>query len=136
MAYWRLHYHLVWSTWQREPLLTGDRRRKAYGAILGKAKDLGVIIHAIGGADDHVHVAASIPPRLSVAEVVGQLKGRSAHYATDAHGVERNFAWQEGYGALSLTDEALPGVIAYVLAQEQHHRGGSTKPALECCEAG
>jgi len=45
MAYWRLHYHLVWATYQRNPWLTGDVERMVYGTLLGKAEELAVIIH-------------------------------------------------------------------------------------------
>ncbi len=131
MSYWRLHYHLVWTTWRREPLLTGEHKSKAYGAILGKAKDLGVIVHAIGGVEDHVHVVASIPPRLAVAEVVRQMKGGSSHYATDQHGLERNFGWQEGYGALTFGERSMADIVAYVRGQEEHHASNKTHSALE-----
>ena len=114
MALWRLHYHLVWATWKREPLLTAGRREKAYGAILGKARDLQVIVHAIGGTENHIHLVVSIPPRLAVANVVSQLKGRSSHYATDEHGASRDFQWQEGYGALTFGDRSMPDIVAYV----------------------
>ena len=131
MPYWRLHYHLVWATWGREPLLVGDHKSKAYGAILGKAKDLDVIVHAIGGVQDHVHVVVSIPPRLAVSEVVRQLKGGSAHYAADQHGVERNFGWQEGYGALTFGERSMADIIGYVQQQAEHHNGEHSRAAFE-----
>ena len=80
MSFWRLYYHLIWATYQREPLLMDDVERQAYGAILNKAKDLDCIVHAIGGVDDHLHLALSIPPKQAVAEVIRQLKGASAYY--------------------------------------------------------
>lgn len=75
MAYWRLHYHLIWSTLDRQPILTTQVEKVLYGVIYRKAEELGLIIHAAGNADDHVHVVASIPPRLSVADCVRHLKG-------------------------------------------------------------
>ncbi len=48
MAYWRLHYHLVWATYQRAPLLTEQIEREIYGAVLAKAAEMGVIVHAVG----------------------------------------------------------------------------------------
>ncbi len=37
MPFWRLYYHVVWGTYQREPLLVGEIERQVYGALLGKA---------------------------------------------------------------------------------------------------
>ncbi len=125
MPYWRLHYHLVWTTFGRLPLLTADLRPAVYRSVCARAKRLGVIVHAVGGIEDHVHVVASVPPRLAVAECVGQLKGASAHTANEVLGAARTFQWQTGYGALSLNEGSLPGVTAYVRQQRQHHHLGA-----------
>ncbi len=68
MPYWRLHYHLVWTTFGRLPVLTADLGPAVYRSVCARAKRLGVILHAIGGVEDHVHVVASVPPRIAVAE--------------------------------------------------------------------
>ncbi len=70
MALWRLYYHLVWTTKNREPLIDHKREAKLYPYILGKADYLNCIIHAINGTENHLHVIASIPPKLSIAEFV------------------------------------------------------------------
>ena len=49
MALWRLYYHLIWATKERQPLITPERETEVYGYIIGKADKLGSIIHAIGG---------------------------------------------------------------------------------------
>lgn len=131
MAYWRLHYHLVWTCYEREPLIDAPREHVMRRTVYGKAKELGFIVHAIGGTADHLHVVASIPPKLSVAECVGQLKGGSAH-AVNLEGPDGNsFRWQAGYGALSVGSQSLAVVVAYVLKQAEHHRAGSTIAVYE-----
>lgn len=131
MAFWRLHYHLVWATYQREPLLVDDTQRQIYGALLGKAKALRLIVHAIGSMPDHIQLAVSIPPKLAVAECVRQLKGASAHYVNHLPNALGNFGWQDGYGALSFGERSLRQVIAYVKNQKRHHREGSTMALYE-----
>jgi REP element-mobilizing transposase RayT len=79
MAYWRLHYHLVWATWQRHALITDDGARVIEQAIYRKARELGLTIHQVGGMNDHVHVVATIPPRIAVADCVQQIKGASSY---------------------------------------------------------
>jgi REP element-mobilizing transposase RayT len=91
MSYWRLHYHLVWATYQRSPWLCDDVERMVYGTILNKAKELGVLIHQIGNTDDHIHIVASIPPKIAVAECVRHFKGASSHYVNQQAAIVDHF---------------------------------------------
>ena len=112
MIWWRLHYHLIWSTRDREPLLMSEREKMFYGVLYKKAEELGVIIHAADNVDDHVHVVASIPPRLSVADFVRHIKGATSNAINRMPGSDGFFNWQAGYGALSFDESALEKVMA------------------------
>ncbi|MFM8005102.1 MAG: IS200/IS605 family transposase, partial [Dolichospermum sp.] len=70
MALWRLYYHLVWATKERQPLITSEREGKLYGYIISKADELDTIIHAIDGIENHIHLVASIPPKISISDFV------------------------------------------------------------------
>jgi len=131
MAFWRLHYHLVWATYLRHPFLTESVERQVYGTVLRKAKELGVIVHAIGGIEEHMHVAASIPPKHAVADVVRHFKGASSHYVNHQPGADGNFGWQDGYGAFTFGERAMQDVVAYVLNQKEHHRANTVRPFFE-----
>jgi putative transposase len=132
MAYWRLHYHLVWTTHRREPLIDRATEDLIHRALYGKAKELGVLVHAVGGVEDHVYAVVSIPPRLTVADCVGKLKGASSHRVNQETG-QCAFRWQGGYGALSIGDRSLTTVIAYVRHQREHHRMGRVVALYERC---
>ena len=122
MTYWRLFYHLIWSNHDRQPILTGAREKMFYGVLYRKAEDLGLIIHAAGNVDDHVHVVVSIPPKLSVAECVRKIKGASAYAINHMPGDDGQFQWQSGYGALTIGERSLETVMAYATKQKEHHR--------------
>lgn len=124
MTYWRLHYHLIWSTQDREPSLTAEREKMFYGVLYQKGKELDLIIHAAGNAEEHVHVVLSIPPKLSVADCVRHLKGASAYAINHMAGSDGQFKWQAGYGALSIGERSLETVMAYAAHQKEHHREG------------
>ena len=130
MAFWRLYFHLIWSTYQREPMLTEAVEQQVYGTILSKAKALGLVVHAIGGVEDHVHIVASIPPRYSIAECVRQIKGASSHYVNHQPGASRGFGWQDGYGAFTVSHSDKDAVIEYIKNQEEHHKKVSFKDEL------
>ncbi len=122
MTYWRLHYHIIWATLDRQPVLTAEREKVLYGVLYGKAKELGLKIHAAGNVNDHVHVVVSIPPRLSVADCVRHLKGASAYAINKMDEREGQFKWQAGYGALSVSERNLERAVAYAANQKEHHR--------------
>ena len=120
MTYWRLHYHLIWSTRDRQPVLTGEREKLFYGVLYGKAEQLGIKIHAAGSVEDHVHAVVSIPPTLVIAECVRQIKGASSFAINHMPGSDGDFKWQEGYGILSIGDRSLEAVMAYAARQKEH----------------
>jgi putative transposase len=122
MTFWRLHYHLFWATFNREPSLIADREKMFYGVLCNKSQELGLIIHAAGNVEDHVHVVASIPPKIAVAECVRQIKGASAYAINRMPGGEGDFKWQGGYGALTIDERSLPIVMAYANNQKERHR--------------
>jgi putative transposase len=132
MAFWRLYYHLVWATKERHPLITPAIEPLLYGYIIGKANALESIVHAIGGMEEHVHVVASVPPKLAIADFVKGVKGSSAHYLNyELKGRETEFAWQRGYGVFSLGARQMEDAIAYVMTQKTHHGQGTALAALE-----
>ena len=130
-VFWRTHYHLVWTTKNRSPLITPEREQILYGYIQGKADAIGCIVQAIGGINDHIHLVISIPPTLSVADSVKQLKGSSAYHLNHSQTGEW-FGWQRGYGVLTVGSRQCDRAIAYVLNQKEHHQEKSTIAALEC----
>jgi REP element-mobilizing transposase RayT len=131
MALWRLYYHLVWATKEREPLISGAREPILYGYIVRKADALSCIVHAINGTPDHIHIVASVPPILAISSFVKVIKGSSAHYLNQASSSANNFGWQAGYGVFSLGQKQLERAIAYVHNQKIHHAEGTTIRALE-----
>lgn len=107
MPLWRTYYHFVWATTQRQPLISEEVALTLYDYIIGKATALGCVTHAIGGVEDHIHLLASIPPHLSLAQFVKHIKGSSARYLNAGpmkEGVK--FSWQRGYGVLLAVESA------------------------------
>lgn len=131
MALWRLYYHFVWATKNREPLIDSEREPKLYHYIIGKADALKCITHAVNGTENHIHLIASIPPTLSISEFAKNIKGSSAHYLNHLTVNPGNFAWQAGYGVFTLGRKQLDQAIIYVQNQKTHHAEGTIIAALE-----
>ena len=123
---WECKYHLVWIPKYRKKIIYGQLR-KYLGEIL---KELALqreskIIegHLMG---DHVHVLISIPPKHSVSQVVGYIKGKSAiHIARTYAGKQHNFAgqsfWARGY-FVSTVGRNEEIVKKYIKKQEEADR--------------
>ena len=120
MPFWRLYYHLVWATKDREPLITAGIEDNLYAYLVHKAAEMDVYVYAVNGWYDHVHLVVAIPPKHSVAEVVKRLKGASSHHLHVTN-LAPSLEWERGYGALSLGEKQRPVAEAYVLNQKTHH---------------
>ncbi|MBW4620287.1 MAG: IS200/IS605 family transposase [Cyanosarcina radialis HA8281-LM2] len=133
MALWRLYYHLIWATKERQPLIKLEFKAPLYNYIIGKADVKGCIVHAIGGIEDHVHLVVSIPPHISIADFVKNIKGSSAYYLNSnfLSPNSNKFAWQEGYGVFSLGSKQLDRAVAYVQNQKKHHLERTEIASLE-----
>lgn len=90
--------------------------------IGGVAKGLGSIPLAVGGMPDHVHVLASLPKTLSLVDFVRTLKSESSKWMKSLDPSYERFAWQDGYGAFSVSASVLPKTTEYIQKQEEHHK--------------
>lgn len=133
MPFWRTYYHLVWATKDREPYISLEVEARLFAYIVRKAAELGVYVYAIDGWLDHVHLIISIPPHVSVSQVVKRLKGASSHHLNHTSDLETHFAWQRGYGLLSLGERQRKSAEAYVHNQKSHHSQKTTTTWLEYC---
>jgi putative transposase len=113
--------HIVFSTKGRQKILADDLQPQLWGYIKGIATNHGFEAVKVGGVSDHVHVLIVVPPAMAVAKAVQTIKGCSSKWINDTRAVGRDFAWQEGYGAFSVSASQTDGVVAYIENQAAHH---------------
>jgi len=131
MSLYQLMYHFVWTTKERERMIEPKYEDELYDTIRTKAAGLGALVYALNGTRGHVHMVASVPPRISLSNFIGQVKGVASALFNAAHGDELSFRWQSGYGVFSLGKEDLKRCIRYVEGQKRHHETGSTIALFE-----
>lgn len=124
-----VYYHFIWAPRNREPVIESRIESSLHGYMRSKAVELGATVFAIDGMPDHVHMVASVPPALALADFVGQVKGFSSHQVNRI--LDRRFQWQSEYGAFSFDRKRLPRYVAYVENQKRHHAEGTTFRVLE-----
>jgi putative transposase len=115
-----LKYHLVWITKYRKPVLRGEIARRLRELVRQTCATLDVYIISGHIANDHVHLLVSVPPTISVSELMKRVKGRSSRLMLEEFGeLNRQFwgrhLWARGYFAASsgnVTDEVIKEYIA------------------------
>src|SRR5215210_3545139 len=124
-VYAEINLHITWHTKQSVPVLTAEIEKRLYPHLQHRIlKTPGLLFHAIGGVEDHIHIAVSIPPTLHISEWIGELKGSSAHYINHEIANRKLLEWQSGYGVVSFGTRDLEWVVRYVQNQKQHHARG------------
>lgn len=116
-----LHYHLVWSTKHRAPFIAAAWRDRLHAFPGGATRTVGGIAEAIGGTDDHVHMLVGLRATHQLSEMVREVKHASSRWVHEE--IRANdFAWQEGYGAFTVSASQIQIVKDYIARQEEHHR--------------
>ena len=119
---WECKYHIVWIPKWRKRVLYGQLRKELGQILRGLAMQRESEVMEGTLKADHVHMVISIPPKYSVSQVVGYVKGKSAIWVARATGSKRNFVgqsfWARGYcvSTVGLDEET---IRAYVRTQEE-----------------
>jgi REP element-mobilizing transposase RayT len=116
-----LHYHLIFSTKARAPAIEPNLRARIHSYLGGVIRGIEGVALDIGGTADHVHLLVGLKPTHTLADVLRILKGDSSKWIHEELG-QRDFAWQEGYGAFTVSKSDVDAVRRYVRDQEEHHR--------------
>ena len=126
-----LQYHAVFSTHQRRPLLTEDIRGRVHGYIGGIIRNIGGLPLCIDGPEDHVHVLCSLRADTSISEAMRAVKANSSKWIHETMPSLASFAWQEGYGAFTVSRLKVPAVAKYIQDQVPHHKQQSFQEEFE-----
>ena len=116
-----LHYHIVFSTKERRPIISDDWRENLHSFLGGCIKTLGGFPEAIGGTNDHVHLLIGLRTTHRLADVVKDIKVASSKWIHQEMN-HKLFSWQTGYGAFTVGISNIEQVKNYILNQEKHHQ--------------
>ncbi|HKQ87828.1 MAG TPA: IS200/IS605 family transposase [Candidatus Acidoferrales bacterium] len=118
-TYARNTLHVVFSTKNRRAAIPIEFQPEMWAYAAGVCQKIGITVFAIGGIDNHMHLLLQIPAALAVAKAVSTIKSNTSRWANERG---RRFAWQEGYGAFSVSQAVIPAVTRYIQNQRIHHR--------------
>jgi len=114
--------HFVFSTKDRQKIITSDFRERLWAFLGGIARENKMKALAVGGTADHIHILLTLPATITIAKAIQLLKGGSSKWVHETFPMHRHFAWQQGYGAFSINVSRTKDTLAYIHRQDQHHR--------------
>ena len=115
--------HIVFSTKHRQPFLKDESLRgelHAYAITVLKSRDSPSL--AINTVEDHIHILCSLSRKITVADLVEQLKTSTSKWLKTKSPSLKRFYWQAGYGAFSVSESKRPAIMRYIARQQEHHR--------------
>jgi len=121
-TYSSLHYHVVFSTKNCVAYIKPEIESRVWAYIGGVARAHKMTALQAGGVEDHIHALVMAPPVFSPSQIAQYLKGDSSKWIHETFPELRDFAWQEGYGAFTVSKSNLESVIGYIQKQREHHQ--------------
>ena len=121
-SYCNLLYHIVFATKGREPWMARSIRSRVHEYLGGAIRGEGGIALIVSGTADHVHILAKLRQDKAVSRLIGVLKANSSGWISHTFREAAGFAWQEGYGAFTVSESQVRKVREYIERQEEHHR--------------
>jgi REP-associated tyrosine transposase len=121
-TYTAICYHLVFSTKDRAPVLAVETRQDLYRYISGILKNRECHLYRINGVADHLHTLTGIHATVSLANLVKDIKTGTSKWIKGNSVFPMFSSGQDGYGAFTVSQHEISGLIEYVKCQEEHHR--------------
>ena len=118
----RLHIHLVFSTKNRERIITDDVRSPLHAYMATVLQNLGCAPVLINSVEDHAHLLFDLARTVSISQVVEEVKKSSSKWIKTQGQEFAGFAWQAGYGAFAVSESNVGTVRTYIANQREHHR--------------
>jgi len=116
-----LHYHIVFSTKDRMPQIKEEWRSRLHEYLGGLIRAADAIPECVGGVADHIHLLVGLKATHTLATFVQDIKQTSSRWVHEAISA-KDFAWQQGYAAFTVSVSNCDGVKGYILKQPEHHR--------------
>ena len=117
----QVYIHLVFSTKNRQPLIFESIAPDLYAYMATVFYDeCRSPAKLIGGVEDHIHALFNLSRTWAIADVVESIKTSTSKWMKTQG--PRDFSWQSGYGAFSVSRSNVGVVEEYIRNQREHHR--------------
>ena len=122
MSYHSLYYHIIFSTKNRQNYMNETQLEEMYKYMSGIIKSLKAKLFMVNGPSNHVHIALSMNPDVSISDCARLIKANTSRWIHQRFDGLNDFAWQEGYSAFSVSKSNIPQVVRYIQNQREYHK--------------
>lgn len=118
----KIYIHLVFSTKNREPFLISVVRDDLHAYMAATLNNIQCPVVLMNSIEDHVHILFRLGRTITISSAVEEVKKLSSKWLKTQSTALQAFAWQNGYGAFSVSESYLPRVCEYISNQRKHDR--------------
>lgn len=119
----KLYVHLVFSTKDRTETLPKQHLEEVHSYVAEILNQNHCPTIIVGGTANHIHILYVQSKTMTLSDTVRMLKANSSKWINEKNGHFNPFAWQDGYGAFSISQSHVDAVKQYIASQEEHHKG-------------
>ena len=121
-TYTQILYQIIFSTKERENVLSQKTRPELFKYIWGILKNKNCHLYRLNGIENHIHILISLHPSIALADLIKDIKVASSKWIKDKQVFKGFRSWQAGYGAFTYSFDAKDKLVEYIKNQEEHHK--------------
>ena len=121
-TYTQIHIQFVFAVKYRKSLIDKSWKDELHKYITGIISNKEHKLIQINSMPDHIHIFIGMRPNESISDLMKVVKGESTKWINESKLKNKNFSWQEGFGAFSYSKSQVDSVVKYIQNQETHHK--------------
>ena len=118
----QIYIHIIFSTKERYSFINTTVEPELFAYMGDTIKRCEGVPFLINGTADHVHILSSLPRTMALSKYIEEIKRNSSRWIKTKGSDYQKFAWQNGYGAFSVSSSRKDSVLRYIAGQKEHHR--------------
>ena len=112
--------HIIFSTKNRVAFLNDDIRLQTHAYIATVLRDMKSYVYRVGGTENHIHIACTLPRTFSQSDFLNKIKNSSSKWLKSE--AIPDFYWQSGFGVFSVSQSQVDVLVNYIDNQMEHHK--------------
>jgi len=121
-TYTQLYIQYVFAVKGRHNLIKEQFRDELEKVMCGIVSNHKSKTYAIYTNPDHTHIFVGMHPTISPSKLMEQVKSGSSNWLNDQNYLNRQFFWQDGFGAFTYSKSHIDKVVKYIMNQPEHHK--------------
>jgi REP element-mobilizing transposase RayT len=118
----KIYVHIIFHIKTTSPSILEEHLERVHSYIGQLINTTGCQSILVGGVSNHVHIVCQLSKSETISHLLEEVKRNSSRWIKTIDDRYRDFAWQGGYAAFSVSESVLPKTIDYVRNQKTHHK--------------